>query len=443
VKRFARVAIVGRPNVGKSTLFNRISGKRRAIVHASSGVTRDVQRIDVEWSGVSFELIDTGGLFSGLEDNLIREVESRALNEALSADVMIFVTDAETGTTPSDIDVANRLRELSAPVFVAANKCERVRTRHAAGEFFELGFEDIFAISALHGEGIGDLLDAVVAGLPQASLLTASDDLRLALVGRPNVGKSSLANALVGAPSNIVDSRPGTTRDSLDLRLRWHGRNITLVDTAGIKRKSSSKDGLTSITALKSIDTISRADVVVMVLDGSQEVANQDVKVASYAHRAGKGLFFCINKWDLVENKTDETVPEFEDRIRRMFAFVRYAPMVFVSALSHQRVHRILELAWQIKEARETRIATSEINRFIAEATQERSAPFYAGGTGKIYYATQAEVAPPTFTLFVNKRAFFSRSYLRYLNNRIRKKYTFAGTVIRIKLNERERRGRD
>jgi GTP-binding protein len=441
MRRRVRVAIVGRPNVGKSTLFNRIAGGRRAIVHSSPGVTRDVQRVDTEWSGVTFELIDTGGLFSGVEDELVREVELRAMNEALGADVMIFVTDAQAGITPSDVEVADRIREAQKPTVVAVNKSEKARDRHTAAEFYELGFDEVYPISALHGEGVGDLLDEVVNGLPLGAPKRTDDDFRMALVGRPNVGKSSLVNALVGAEANIVDSRPGTTRDSLDLRIRWHGRVITLVDTAGIKRKSKTRDGLTSITALKSIDTITRADVVVLVLDASEDIANQDVKVASYAHKAGKGLLFCVNKWDLLDGKTDSTVPEFERKIRGEFAFAGYAPLLFVSALTHQRVNRILELAWDIKQTREKRIPTAEFNQFIGRATGEHPAPFYGGGTGKIYYGTQTDVSPPTFLLFVNKKAFFSRAYLRYLNNRLRKTYPFAGTVIRIKLNERRRPG--
>jgi len=440
MKPLARVAIVGRPNVGKSTLFNRIMGKRRAIVHSSPGVTRDVQRFEVDWAGVHFELVDTGGLFSGIDDQLIKEVESRALQEALGADVMILVTDAESGITPADTDVAKHMREVDANVIVAVNKCEKIKNQHASPEFFRLGFDRVYAISALHGEGVGDLLDEVIKGIPETATGTSPEGLRLALVGRPNVGKSSLVNALVGEETNIVDARPGTTRDSVDLRIRWHSNVVTLVDTAGIRRQSRSRDGLTSITALKSIDSISRADVVVMVLDASEEIANQDVKVASYAHKAGKGLLFCVNKWDLIEDKTDQTVPEFERRIRRAFAFTAYAPVLFVSALTHQRVNRILELAWQIGETRQERIATPEINRFIEDVIKGHPVPFYGGGSGKIYYGTQAGVSPPTFVLFVNKRAFFSRSYLRFINNQLRRRYPFGGTVIRIKLTERERR---
>lgn len=440
MKRCARVTIVGRPNVGKSTLFNRITKTRRAVVHATPGVTRDVQRRDAEWSGVAFELIDTGGLFSGISDQLIQKVESRALDEALAADVLIFVTDAEGGVTPADIDVAERVRKVNVPVFVAVNKCEKLERLHGAGEFYRLGFESVYPISALHGEGVGDLLDLVVEAIPKGTPGPVAEDLKLAVVGRPNVGKSSLVNALVGSEANIVDSRPGTTRDSVDVRIRWYSHDITLVDTAGIGRQSRSHDGLTSIVALKSVETIERADVVVIVLDASREITNQDVKVASYVHKAGKGLLFCVNKWDLVEGKQNSTVKEFEKRIRGSFAFASYAPVLFVSALTHQRVNRILEIAWEIGETRKTRIGTGEFNRFIEDMKRGRSIPFHGGGSGKIYYATQVSDSPPTFALFVNKRAFFSRSYLRYVNNQLRRRYPFVGTVIRIKLSEKERR---
>ena len=439
MNRLSRVAIVGRPNVGKSTLFNRITRQRRALVHATPGVTRDVQRIETEWAGVAFDLIDTGGLFSGIDDELIQEVEQRAWKEALGADVMIFVTDAEAGVTGSDIDVANRLRQVDGAVFLAVNKSEK--GQHAEAEFFELGFERIYPVSALHGQGVGDLLDDVVAQLPQREPSAAEEHLKLALVGRPNVGKSSLANAMIGEDTTIVDSRPGTTRDSIDITMQWHGRTVTLVDTAGLRRKSKSRDGLTSLTAIKSIDAISRADVVVMVLDAPREMANQDVKVASYAHKAGKGLMFCVNKWDLIEDKDNTTVSQFEKRIRGAFRFAPYAPVLFTSALSGQRVGRILEMAWRIKESREVRVSTSDANRFMEGVLAKNPPPSHGGGNGKIYYITQVSVSPPTFACFVNKRAYFDRSYLRFLNNRLRDRYAFEGTVIRIKLSEKEHKG--
>ncbi|MFQ5510329.1 MAG: ribosome biogenesis GTPase Der [Candidatus Krumholzibacteriia bacterium] len=436
MKRPSRVAIVGRPNVGKSTLFNRITRKRRALVHPTPGVTRDVQRIETEWTGVAFELIDTGGLFSGIADELVHEVEKRAWQEALGSDVMIFVTDAETGITGPDIDVANRLREIEAPVFLVVNKSEK--NRHSEAEFFELGFERIHAISALHGQGVGDLLDEVVAELPRRGPSSNHEDVKLAIVGRPNVGKSSLINAMLGKETTIVDSRPGTTRDSVDVTMRWFSKQVTLVDTAGIRRQSRSKDGLTSLSALKSIDAISRADVVVMVVDASRDIANQDMKVTSYAHRAGKGLIFCVNKWDLVADKDNSTVPQFEKKVRRAFKFASYAPVLFTSAVTGQRVSRILEIVWRVKEARETRLPTSEVNRFLEEVIERNPPPSYGGGNGKIYYVTQVDVSPPTFSCFVNKRAYFGRAYVRFLNNRLRDRYSFEGTVIRIKLVDKQ-----
>lgn len=435
MKTPARVAIVGRPNVGKSTLFNRITQRRSALVHPAPGVTRDVQRCESEWNGIPFEIIDTGGLFSGVDDSLAKEVEKRALKEALSADALIFVTDASTGLTTADREVAEEFRGVDAPILVAVNKSEKKDHFYAAAEFYRLGYERVYSISALHGQGVGDLLDDLVTLLPKRTVPTLDGDLKLAVAGCPNVGKSSIVNKLVGADANIVDSEPGTTRDTIDTRVRWQGRTIVLVDTAGIKRKARTRDGLTALTALKSIDAVSRADVVAVVLDASREISTQDVKVASYAHKAAKGILFCVNKWDLLK-KDNSTAPKFEKKIRRAFAFMTYAPILFVSALEGQRLSHIFPLAWRIKESREKRIPTSEVNRFIEETTTRQPPPSYGGGNGRIYYASQVDVAPPTFGLSVNKRAYFGRSYLRFLNNRLRERYGFDGTLIRVKLKE-------
>ena len=441
MKHPARVAIVGRPNVGKSTLFNRIVGGRRALVHPTPGVTRDVQRADTEWNDVPFEIIDTGGLYSGSEDELSHEVEARALKEASHSDAMIFVVDGQAGLVPADADVADRVRQTRVPVLLAVNKVERKADHHAGADFFKLGFDSIYPISALHGEGVGDLLDDVTALLPRRPVIREDHDLKLALVGRQNVGKSSLVNALVGEDINIVNEIPGTTRDSVDLSIRWHGRRVTLVDTAGIKRKARTKDGLTALTALKSIDSIERADVVAIVLDASRDIANQDIKVASYAHKAGKGIIFVVNKWDLLD-KDNSTAAGFEKLVRRAFRFVSYAPILFTSALTGQRVSRIVDLAWKVKESAARRIATSDVNRLIEATIAHTPPPAHGGGNGKIYYATQVDVSPPTFNFFVNKRAFFGRSYLRFLNNRLRDAYGFEGTLIRIKLVEKPRKER-
>lgn len=438
MKSLPSVAIVGRPNVGKSTLFNRITGRRRAIVHSSPGVTRDVQRGTAEWSGTNFELIDTGGLFSGVDDDLISRVEERAIKEALQSDALILMTDGKNGLTPSDTDVAERIRSSNIPVLLVVNKTEKLEHRHAGAEFYKLGFENVYQISALHGEGIGDMLDDLVALLPvYRGDREGKPDLKLAVVGMPNVGKSSLVNALVGSEANIVDERPGTTRDSIDVALKWHGQRITLVDTAGIKRKSRTKDDVSVISTIKSLETIERCDVAVFLLDASRKLSNQDVKVGSYAHKAGKGILVCFNKWDIVE-KDDKKYREFERDFESRFGFMRYAPVLFISALTGQRVSKVFEMAWRIKEEREKRLTTSEFNQFI-EGISRRHPPPYHGGTGKIYYGTQIDVAPPTFALFVNKAGFFERNYLRYLNNRIRETYSFQGTVIRINLVEKKR----
>jgi GTP-binding protein len=437
VKTVPSVAIVGRPNVGKSTLFNRIAGGRRAIVHPMPGVTRDVQRGHAEWTGTAFEVIDTGGLFSGVEDDLIGRVERRALEEALRADVLLFVVDAQTGLVPSDSDVAERVRGAGVPAFLVVNKTEKLENRNLVGEFYRLGFEQIYEVSAMHGEGVGDLLDDVTALLPRYDMADVAPDLKLAVIGMPNVGKSSLVNTIVGEDVNIVDERPGTTRDSIDVVLQWHNRRIVLVDTAGIKRKSRTKDDVTVISSLKSLDQIERCDVAVLMLDATRPISNQDVKVASYAHKAARGVVVCFNKWDLVE-KGDKTYREFERDFAHHFAFLSYAPILFVSALTAQRVNKVVETAWRVKEMREKRIPTADFNRFLETAVRSQPPPYHGGGNGKIYYGTQVEIAPPRFTMFVNKSAYFGRNYLRYLNNQIRRAFVFEGTLIRINLAEKK-----
>jgi GTP-binding protein len=436
VKRPATVAIVGRPNVGKSTLFNRITTGRRAIVHETPGVTRDVQRGLAEWTGASFELIDTGGLFSGIHDPLVDRVEAVAMKEAREADVILFVVDAESGLIPSDYDVAKRVRDTNLPVLLVANKAERQARKRDATEFHRLGFETVYEVSALHGDGTGDLLDDVVKLLPRSAEREIHTDLRLAIVGVPNVGKSSLVNAILGEETQIVDSRPGTTRDSIDASLTWQKRRVTLIDTAGIRRKAKTSEELDVLSTLKSIDAIDRCDVAVVMLDASREISNQDIKVASYPHRAARGVVVCFNKWDLVTKKT-LTSAEMEKEFRRRCGFLNYAPVLFISVHENQRVAKVLESAWRVKEDRERRIPTSELNRFLTSLVQKTPPPYYGGGNGKVFYGTQIDVSPPTFTLFVNRAAHFGRYYLRFLNNRLREEFGFEGSVIRIELTER------
>ncbi len=442
MKRPPIVAIVGRPNVGKSTLFNRLTRARRAIVHATPGVTRDVQRGVAEWSGMSFELVDTGGLFSGIDDRLVERVEERATRQAREAEVILFVVDAETGLIPPDFEVAERVRDMSLPVLLVANKAEQGAKRRDASEFHRLGFETVYEISALHGDGTGDLLDDVVKLLPRSASREIHTDLRLAIVGVPNVGKSSLVNAIVGEDTSIVDDRPGTTRDSIDTPVAWRKRSITLIDTAGIRRKARTSDDLDVLSTMKSLDAIDRCDVAVVMLDASHEISNQDVKVASYPHRSSRGVVVCFNKWDLVAKK-NLTSAQMEKEFRRRCGFLAYAPVLFISVNENQRVAKVLETAWQIKEQRERRIPTAELNKLFARIVERNPPPFHAGGNGKIFYVTQVDVAPPTFTVFVNRAAHFGRYYLRFLNNRVREEYGFEGTAIRLELAERRGRGKD
>jgi len=436
MKKASTVAVVGRPNVGKSTLFNRLTRGRRALVHKTAGVTRDVQRAMVEWSGHTFELIDTGGLFSGIDDPLVAQVEARALKEAKRADVLLFVVDAEAGLIPSDFDIAKQLRATHLPVLLVANKAERRVAKQIAAEFHRLGFDTYHEVSALHGEGTGDLLDEIVRLLPRTAPREMHSDLRLAIAGVPNVGKSSLVNAIAGEDAHIVDARPGTTRDSIDTSLAWHKKRITLVDTAGIRRKARTSEDLDILSTLKSLEAIERCDVAIVMLDATRGVNNQDVKVASYPHNAARGVVVCFNKWDAVK-KADRTYVEIEREFRRKCGFLDYAPVLFISAKSGQRIDKVLETAWRIKEARATRIATAELNRVIARIVARNPPPFHGGGNGKIFYATQVDIAPPTITLFVNRANHFNRYYLRFLNNQLREAFGFEGSLIRIELAER------
>ncbi len=437
MKRVPVVAVVGRPNVGKSTLFNRLTSGRRALVHKTPGVTRDAQRATTDWNGVGLELVDTGGLFSGIDDPLVAQVEERALRAAAGADVVLFVVDGETGIVPADFDVAKRVRGLSLPTLLVVNKTEREKSRLGAAEFSRLGFETFYEVSALHGEGIGELLDDTVKLLPRASIDDTRSDLRLAIVGVPNVGKSSLVNAILGSDVAIVDARPGTTRDSVDASVMWQKKKITLVDTAGIRRKARTTEDLDLLSTMKSLESIERCDVALVMLDATRELSNQDIKVASYPHRAGKGVVVVFNKWDAVAKKSDKTYVERERDFRRRCGFLNYAPIIYISAKTHQRINTVLESAWRVREDARRRVPTADLNKFLTRSTQRTPPPYHAGGNGKIFYGTQVDVAPPTFHLFVNRVAHFGRYYLRQLSNQLRKEYGFEGTDIRIELAQR------
>jgi GTP-binding protein len=437
MKRSSKVAIIGKPNSGKSTLFNRIIGSRKAITHPTPGVTRDRMEEKVVWNGVEFTLLDTGG-FNLDDDPLQKKITERIKKSAEEAAVIIFLGDVETGPTAEDENLLRHLREFRNSMILVVNKVENDQERWDAHEFHAFGFDDFFPVSALHGTGVGELLDEIVARLPQKPAARAIEALKIAIAGKPNVGKSSLVNALVGEERHIVSEEPGTTRDALNLRLKYHGREILLIDTAGIKRRARTEKGLQVISSLKSLDSIKQADIVLVLIDASEEISRQDTRIAAAAHKARKGIIVCLNKWDLVEKETD-TIGEHARKVKKALPFLSYAPMLTISALEGLRLNRIFPLCFKVQEERKKRIPTSDLNSLIERAVSEHPPKYHSGGTGKIYYATQTGVMPPTFTLFVNKTVYFPRSYRRYLNNQVRKMFTFEGTAVRISLKSKDR----
>jgi GTP-binding protein len=437
MKRLARVAIVGKPNVGKSTLFNRIVGSRTAITHETPGVTRDRLEERVEWNGVPFVLVDTGGFGMDDEDPLQREISDRVRTSAAEAAVVIFLTDVDTGPTAEDEALMRNLYEHRDKTVLAVNKVENDADRWAVHDFHGLGIEPVHEISALHGSGTGELLDEIVSRLPRRVAEPEPEALRVGILGRPNVGKSSLANALVGDDRHIVSREPGTTRDVVDIRIRYHGKEIILVDTAGIKRRARTDPGLDSISSMKSLRSVRAADVALVVIDAALVITRQDVRIAAAAHKQRTGVIVVLNKWDLVGSGPDE-FKRFTTAVRENAPFLSYAPVLSVSALTGLRIGKIFPLCFAIQDERAKRIATAELNSELGQAVREVPPKFHGGGTGKVFYATQTGTAPPTFTLFVNRASYFPRSYIRYLNNRVRKRFTFTGTAITLKLRSKE-----
>ncbi|MBA2451317.1 MAG: ribosome biogenesis GTPase Der [Chloroflexi bacterium] len=440
------VAIVGRPNVGKSTLFNRLIGERRAVMHDVPGTTRDRLYGVAEWRGREFTVIDTGGIEP--EPGLARavpdnggpgrwgtlptvEILGQAREAMDEADVILFVVDAASGPVAADVDVADLLRRSRKPVLLGANKADGLRQGRNAVEFFELGLGEAIPISSLHGTGTGDLLDEIVDRLPPSEEAAEDEaDLSIAIVGRPNVGKSSLLNALLGRQRAIVSPVPGTTRDPIDTELRFEGLRVLLIDTAGIRRRGKIDRGVEKFSVLRAVRAIERAEVAVLVIDAAEGLTAQDTHVAGYVRDARKGLIVAVNKWDLIE-KDQHTTDEFTVRIRRELEFVDWAPLLFISAQTGQRVRRVLEFARDVQAARDTRIPTPKVIELVRAAVA-RHPHNERGRQLKIFYATQAAVRPPTFVFFVNDPKLLHFSYERYLENQLRAAFGFEGTALRL-----------
>ncbi len=443
------VALVGRPNVGKSTLFNRFAGERIAIVDDVAGTTRDRLFGEAEWTGHPFAIVDTGGIdpthggktvLSVGSADFIEDIRNQAQAAIQEADAVIFVTDGEDGVTEPDREVANILRRSQKkladgtrfpPIFLAVNKCESQERRDQAAEFYELGLGDPYPISAIHGTDTGDLLDALVASFPPQDAEEDDDSIKIAIVGKPNAGKSSLLNKLVGKERVIVSPIAGTTRDSIDTKIEFDGLKVTLIDTAGIRRRGKIEQGVEQYSVLRAFKSIERADVALLMIDATTGITTQDAHIAGFILDEWKSCVVLVNKWDAIE-KNNETMDAFTARIRQELNFMDYVPILFISCKTGQRVDQVLPMALRVQEERLARLTTSTINEIIHNAQDAHPHPTHSGRALKMYYGTQVRSDPPTFMIYVNEPKLMHFSYLRYLENQIRAHYGFLGTPIRI-----------
>ncbi|KJS14109.1 MAG: GTP-binding protein Der [Peptococcaceae bacterium BRH_c8a] len=432
------VAIIGRPNVGKSTLFNRIVGGRVAIVEGLPGITRDRLYQNAEWNGRSFTLVDTGGLDYQDEGVFASRVRGQAELAIRDADLVLFIVDARAGLTGIDEEVGQVLRKSEKPVILVANKVENFDNKSLLYDFYRLGLGEPLPISAMEGRNTGDLLDMVLDELPPPEEPEEEEDLvKITVVGRPNVGKSSLVNAILGEERVIVSDIPGTTRDAIDTRVVRGDKAYTLIDTAGMRRRSRIDQSTEKYSVIRSLRAIDRGDVALMMIDAVERLTEQDKKIAGYVHEKGKGIILIVNKWDLVE-KDDKTSNRYVEDLREGLGFMQYAPVLFASALTRQRIHRVLELVDYVSEQQNMRVSTSGLNDLLRDAVLRNPAPTDKGHRLKIFYITQAGVKPPTFILFVNEPELMHFSYLRYLENRLRDAYGFEGTPIRLVMRKRD-----
>ena len=438
------VAIVGRPNVGKSTFFNKISGRRIAIVEDIPGVTRDRIYADVEWTARKFTLIDTGGIDPKSEDVLLSQMRHQAEIAMEMADVICFFTDARAGLTPDDEEVANMLRKTHKPVILAVNKMDHAGLNDVIYEFYALGLGDPIGISATNMLGLGDLLDEIVKNLPPKSEAEEDDDenhvIQLAVVGRPNVGKSSLVNRLLGQERTMVSNIPGTTRDAIDTQFTGpDGTEYNIIDTAGIRRKRAIEDeSLERYSVLRSIAAIKRCDVALLLIDAQEGVTEQDARIAGMVHEEGKAVVVIVNKWDALEKETG-TLEKYKKQVIEDLKFMDYAPVLFISALTGQRNQNVLPEVNKAWEQASRRVGTGALNDVLGDAQMALQPPTIAGRKLKIYYGTQASICPPTFALFINSEELMHFSYERYLENCLRKAFGFEGTPIRFSLREKKK----
>lgn len=439
------VAIIGQPNVGKSTLFNRIVRRRMAVVDDTPGITRDRNYAAAEWSGRDFLLVDTGGFIPDAENGIEAAVKRQAEVAMEEANLILFLVDVEVGITGLDAEIARILRRGNKECLVVVNKVDNAFRENLVSEFLRLGLGDPIPVSALSGRNMGDLLDELISHLPDGEPggeETEEGYIKVAVVGRPNVGKSSFVNAIVGEEKVIVHEAPGTTRDAIDTRFEHGGRKFLLIDTAGLRRKSRVSSAVEYYCSLRALRSIERCDVALILTDAMEGITHQDIRIFNQAHEVGKGMVLVVNKWDLVEQKVDrvwEHEREFEEEIKRRLPFLGFVPIVFASALTGFRVMETLEIAVRIKEERTRRVKTSELNRFLEQLKLSHPPPIVRGKQAKLYYCTQHAVEPPTFVFFCNDPKQIGENYQRFLEKRIRENFGFYGTPIRLLFRERRK----
>jgi len=436
------VAIIGRPNVGKSTLFNRLIGRRDAIVDAQPGVTRDRHFGAAEWNGRRFWLVDTGGMVLGAEDALNRAIRTQVEMAVAESDVVLFVVDVEAGVHPADAEVASYLRKAGRPVVLVANKADRLPddVRHLA--FYELGLGDPFPVSAAIGTSSGDLLDRIVALLPAVAPAEEENAIRVAVVGRPNVGKSSLVNRLLGTERLVVTDEPGTTRDAIDTPLRWNDRTFVFVDTAGLRKRSKVADDIEFYSTLRTSRAMERAEVCVLVVDAKDGMHVQDLKIANDAWERGTALIVAVNKWDLIEEKDSNTAVRGERELVDRAPFLAFIPFLYVSAKTGQRVPRLLDLSQEVAEERQKRVPTAEVNRVLEKLVDRQQPPQPVGESVRLLYASQIGTAPPRFAIVSNRPEAIPESYARYLVNGFRDAWQFTGSPVNLKLRRKREKAR-